>query len=95
MSRSKNNGSRSNQPSRSIKNKIPPELNRGPMMEVCSNREITIDGCRGIAEYNENGVKINTTDGIVAICGRSLNIKYLSVTSVVIAGYITSIEFVR
>lgn len=82
-------------PRRSIKECLPLEFNSGTMMEICSNREITVDGCRGIAEYSECVIKINTNQGLIAIEGKNLNIKYLSVSSVVIEGIIKSIEFIQ
>lgn len=80
---------------RRIRDCLPSELDSGPMMEVCSNREITIDGCRGITEYSEYTIKISTSHGVIAIEGKKLNIKYLSVSSVVIEGIIKGIEFVQ
>lgn len=95
MSRSKKDNGSGRRSVRDLKNCIPLELNNGPMMEVCSNREITVDGCRGIVEYSEYVMKINTCDGIIAVNGKNLNIKYLSVSSVVVEGFITSIEFLK
>lgn len=72
---------------------IPMELGSAPVMEICSNREITLDGCRGIAEYTEYEIRLRTSHGIIAIDGKNLNIKYLSTSSIVVQGVIKKIEF--
>ena len=76
-----------------LRNIFPPELTNASTLQVVGSRELTIDGCRGIVEYSDYSIKIKTTDGTVMIEGHSLNIKYLSVSSVVIEGRITGIDF--
>ncbi|MDE7390083.1 MAG: YabP/YqfC family sporulation protein [Lachnospiraceae bacterium] len=95
MGRSNRNGENITHSIRDLRKCIPPELNNGPMIELCSNREITVDGCKGIVEYSEFAIKIKTGDGMIAINGRGLNIKYLSVSSIVVDGYITGLEFIK
>ena len=58
------------------------------------NREAVIDGCKGIIEYDENMIKLNTGKMITKFLGRRLNIKCLTPDSLVIEGIITSIEFI-
>lgn len=65
-----------------------------PYIELKSNREIVIDGCKGIVEYDTEIIRINTGNMVVALTGRGLNIKCLTTSSVVICGFITGIEFV-
>lgn len=76
-----------------LKNKLPLELTNSSVMEICSDRQITIDGCKGIVEYSDFMVRIKTSGGVVSICGRRLNIKYLSINSVVIEGKLLKLEF--
>ena len=66
-----------------------------PFMQFSSNREVTVDGCKGIMEYCTESIKINTGKLIIAFNGRGLNIKCMTETSVIICGYITSVEFLR
>lgn len=66
-----------------------------PYLEMKSNREITVEGCKGILEYDKETIRINTGNMVVTFKGRGLNIKCLTVTSVVIEGFITAIEFIR
>lgn len=79
--------------------KLPPFykdiMNVSPYLQFSSNREVTLDGCKGILEYRSEVIRINTSKMVVAFNGRGLNIKCLTATSVVITGYITSVEFIR
>lgn len=64
-------------------------------IEINSNREAIIDGSSGILEYNECCIKISTGKMIVAFKGRGLFIRCMSDSSMVIEGYISSVEYVR
>lgn len=66
-----------------------------PYLEMKSNREVTIDGCHGILQYEKEIIKINTGSMVLSFTGRNLNIKCLASTSLVIDGYIMSVEFER
>ncbi len=66
----------------------------GVYMNICGNKEVIFEGSRGIVEYNENSIKINTGKYIVAFSGRGLHIRCMNEFSLVIAGFITSIEYI-
>jgi len=61
--------------------------------EFNSNKEIIIEGCRGILQYEENIVRLNMKNMITIFCGRKLSIKCLTEDSLIITGFITSVEF--
>ena len=61
--------------------------------EMNSNREVVVEGCRGILQYDENIIKVNMDKMITAFYGRNLSIKCLSADSLIVEGFITSIEF--
>ena len=63
-----------------------------PRMEFCGNREVTIDGSKGVLEYDENLIRINMGKMVACFFGRNLNIKCFNLESLVIEGYITTIE---
>ena len=63
-------------------------------IEMKSNREVVIEGCKSIEEYDENMVKIKVRKMIISFFGRDLEIKCLTYDSLVIEGFVTSIEFV-
>lgn len=66
----------------------------GIHMDICGNREITFEGSKGVLEYNENSIKVNTGKYIVGFCGRGLHIKYLNECNLIINGFITNIEYI-
>ena len=63
-------------------------------MSICSNREVIFEGSRGILEYCDSSIKINTGKYIVAFTGRGLHIKTMTEYDICIRGFITSIEYV-
>lgn len=62
-------------------------------LEMKSNREAVVEGCLGIEEYDENIVKIKMPKMGICFFGKKLEIKCMSVDSLVIEGVISSIEF--
>ncbi len=63
-------------------------------MEVNGNREVILEGNRGVVEYSENSIKINTGKYIISFQGRGLHIKCMTDCDIVIHGFITSIEYI-
>lgn len=62
--------------------------------EINSNKEVMVEGCKGIIQYEENLVKLNMQNMITVFCGRNLQIKCLTKDSLVITGFVTSVQFV-
>ena len=62
-------------------------------IEMDGNREVAIDGCRGILEYEEDKIKLNTGNLLVSFIGSNLEIKVYSDIQTVVVGDIISIEF--
>ena len=52
-----------------------------------------VEGCRGILEYEEGVIRLNTTSGIVRFMGRDLTMNCLTEDSAVVTGFILSVEF--
>lgn len=63
-------------------------------MTVSDNREVLLEGSRGVIEYNENSVKINTGRYIVAFSGRGMKLSCMNEYNLMISGFITSIEYI-
>lgn len=73
---------------------LPPgALGKGAHIELSCNREATVDGCKGVMEYEEDRIKLNIGAGSVTFTGRGLQITNLLGAQAVIAGYITGLEF--
>lgn len=62
--------------------------------EMHGNREVVVEGCRSILQYDESAIRINVGKMIACFLGRGLCIKCLTPDSLVVEGFITSIEFV-
>ena len=63
-------------------------------IEFKSNKEVIVEGCKSIDQYDENMVKIKVTKMTILFFGRNLELKCMTSDSLVIYGFITSVEFV-
>lgn len=64
-----------------------------PNIELCSDKKVTIEGCKGIIEYNENTVRINCGRLIVKCCGDGLCICAPNSDTITVSGTIISVEY--
>ena len=64
-----------------------------PFIEMHSNRELLLEGCQGILEYNENNVRLSCGKYSINISGKNLNLNNLSQTNIAVSGFFTGIEF--
>lgn len=75
---------------------LPPgTMGSGVHLELDSNREAIIDGCRGVLEYNETTVRFNTGQGQLKLTGRGLVIRSLVQNQAIVEGFLTSVEFIQ
>lgn len=65
----------------------------GPRIEIISNKELSIDGCKGIIEYNDFYVRIKINKGEITVFGESLDIPVFDGPAITVCGKIKSIEF--
>lgn len=63
-------------------------------MNISSNREVVLEGNRGVVEYSDTSIKINVGKYIISFIGRGLHIKCMTDCEIVIHGFITSIEYI-
>ena len=83
-------------PHRSIEQTLdlPEILSPGvPHIEMQGNREIIIDGCRGILEYDEDRIKLNAGSLVITFQGSGLVIKTYSENQTVLAGEVVGLAF--
>jgi len=66
---------------------------RLPHIELCSNREATVEGCVGIIEYDKNIVRLNCKSVTVKFSGDCLCISNLSAGRICVSGEIVLLEF--
>ncbi len=65
----------------------------GARIEMLSNKELSLDGCRGILEYNDVYVRLKIIDGEITVVGTSLDIPVYDGPQITVTGCIKSIEF--
>ena len=63
-------------------------------MNIEGNRRVVLEGSRGIVEYSESTVRINTGKYILSFQGRNLHIENMNQYDLTICGFITSIEYI-
>lgn len=69
-------------------------LSKAARMEVSGNRQVLIEGCRGIVRYDEDQIEVRTADGTVRFSGRELCMTSLNPACAVITGRLLSVEFI-
>lgn len=65
----------------------------GAHIEMISNREICIEGCRGVIEYTDAYLKLNLCKGALIVIGSNLDITLFEGKTITICGTINSVEF--
>lgn len=77
-----------------IKEKIPLHfLSQLPQLELSGNRQLIIEGSKGILKYESDLIRINTKGLIISFFGRNLNVRCIAPESTIVEGFITKIEF--
>ena len=68
-------------------------FDNGARIELFGNREALVDGCKGIADYDENGIEIRLRRGKVKFVGQELSVITFDRNHAQIQGFITGVEF--
>jgi sporulation protein YqfC len=66
-----------------------------PKMTIFGYKDILIENYKGIIEYDNERIRINTGSGIIKISGNNLNIKEITSEDILVNGVIDSLEFLR
>ena len=69
-------------------------MRHGYRIQCLSNRDLLVEGCKGILKYEVEEIGLNVGDGQVVITGKNLNIPVLERNFVQIQGVILQIEFI-
>ena len=85
---------RKKKPSEKPRIPLPEAINNEPKIEMLGNREIIVDGSKGVVEYGENLIKLNTGEYVLSVLGDELVIKSFDGSVAVISGKIAEITFV-
>ena len=72
-----------------------PEIARRdvPHIEMQGNREVLVDGCRGVLEYTADQIKLNAGICVIRFSGEDLTIRAYSENQTEINGEILQIDF--
>lgn len=65
-----------------------------PLISMMGNEEITIENYKGVIEYSEEKIRINTAKGVVKVEGKSMVLKEITDDEIQILGNVVKIEFV-
>ena len=64
-----------------------------PRIEMLGNREIIVDGCKGVVEYDETTIRLSLGECVLSLCGDDMVIKSFDSEVAVICGRICGISF--
>lgn len=63
------------------------------LMEIESNRRVVVEGCRGIAAYTEDCIRLRVPEGELVFYGCGLEMSCLTPEGATVSGRIGSIAF--
>ncbi len=66
-----------------------------PQLQFDFNKEVIIEGSKGVLEYTKELIRVNTIGGMLCFYGRNLNLKCISPSELIINGYIEKVEFIE
>lgn len=64
----------------------------GPKVQLLSDREAVVEGCRAILNYDADYIRLNVGCGTVAFCGNELRAEEYSGDTVILRGKIRTVE---
>lgn len=67
---------------------------QGVRLEFLGNRELMIDGCKGVLDYDMDEIRVNAPKMIIKVNGRCLTIKCMTRDSMTITGFISGVCFI-
>lgn len=74
--------------------KLPSDILAGaPLISMVGQKQLIIENYKGIIEYTEQLIRVQTKIGRIHIEGKRLNIEYYTIDDMKITGYITMIQF--
>lgn len=62
-------------------------------IEIFSNRQFTLDGCKRVLQFNDDYIKLGVKGGNIIIYGNGLNIGGFEDENATVKGNISSVEF--
>ena len=73
---------------------LPKEITMNlPLISIIGNEELFIENYKGVIEYTEEKIRVNTACGVLKIDGRKLFLKQITAESITITGNIGGLEY--
>ncbi len=66
-----------------------------PKLTMLGNGDLIVENYKGILQYDEGVIRLNTTSGIIQVKGTNIYIKEITLESIMIFGEIQSLEFMK
>jgi len=66
-----------------------------PKITMFGDRNLLVENYKGIIEYDDNRIRVNTGRGIIKVTGEKLMIKEITLEDLMIDGDIVSLEFLK
>ena len=63
-----------------------------PKIVVVGNIQVNISNHKGIVEYTQETLRVNSSIGLIKICGTNLELKTILSEEIIVAGHIEKIE---
>lgn len=64
-----------------------------PLVSLIGREELCIENYKGVIEYSDDKIRINTASGVLKIEGKNLFLRHITSESVTITGGIVKLEF--
>jgi len=64
-----------------------------PLITVTGSEQVSVENFKGVIEYSEQRVRINTQCGVLKIVGRGLTLKQLTSENILVTGSIMGLEY--
>ncbi|MEE1186830.1 MAG: YabP/YqfC family sporulation protein [Acutalibacteraceae bacterium] len=68
-------------------------FSKGANIEINSDRQVYIEGSKGVLEYDDNYIVINIGTSTVKLIGRDLFIKQINTDNLMVCGRLMGLEF--
>lgn len=62
-------------------------------IQILENREVVVEGCKEILEYDDNRIRLKTKRLEVSIWGGGLELKCFNAENIIISGKVERVEF--
>jgi sporulation protein YqfC len=66
-----------------------------PKLTMLGNGDLIIENYKGIVQYEEGIIRVNTTSGIIKVTGTNLYIKEITSENIMLYGNILGLEFLN